>query len=34
VVEHGKRTDFSGQTGFLFEKTYSNVTFSFFSLQS
>jgi 16S rRNA (guanine(966)-N(2))-methyltransferase RsmD len=30
VVEHGKRTTFTDQTGFLMEKVYSNVTFSFF----
>jgi 16S rRNA (guanine966-N2)-methyltransferase len=31
VVEHGKRTSFLNEPGFLLEKTYSNVTFSFFS---
>ena len=31
VVEHGKRTSFLNEPGFLMEKTYSNVTFSFFS---
>jgi len=30
IVEHGKRTNFSDQPGFFQEKTYSNVTFSFF----
>jgi 16S rRNA (guanine(966)-N(2))-methyltransferase RsmD len=30
VVEHGKRTTFTDQPGFLMEKVYSNVTFSFF----
>lgn len=30
VIEHGKRTDLSQIQGFMFEKTYSNVTFSFF----
>jgi 16S rRNA (guanine966-N2)-methyltransferase len=30
IVEHGKRTDLSQIQGFMFEKTYSNVTFSFF----
>lgn len=30
VVEHGKRTSFINEPGFLMEKTYSNVTFSFF----
>ena len=30
VVEHGKRTNFHNEPGFQMEKTYSNVTFSFF----
>ena len=30
VVEHGKRTNFANEPGFVMEKTYSNVTFSFF----
>jgi 16S rRNA (guanine966-N2)-methyltransferase len=30
VVEHGKRTNFAHEPGFVMEKTYSNVTFSFF----
>lgn len=30
IVEHGKRTNLSDQPGFLQEKKYSNVTFSFF----
>jgi 16S rRNA (guanine(966)-N(2))-methyltransferase RsmD len=30
IIEHGKRTDFSEQSGFQMEKTYSNVSFSFF----
>ena len=30
IVEHGKRTHFSEEHGFVQEKTYSNVTFSFF----
>jgi 16S rRNA (guanine966-N2)-methyltransferase len=32
IVEHGKRTSFADQTGFFMEKSYSNVTFSFFRL--
>ncbi len=31
LIEHGKRTSFSDQAGFQFEKSYSNVNFSFFS---
>jgi len=30
IVEHGKRTSFADQLGFFMEKSYSNVTFSFF----
>ncbi|MFM7727569.1 MAG: RsmD family RNA methyltransferase [Flavobacteriales bacterium] len=30
VIEHGKRTNLSELEGFQFEKTYSNVNFSFF----
>ena len=30
IIEHGKRTDFSNQPGFQMEKSYSNVSFSFF----
>lgn len=31
VIEHGKRTHFSDHPAFQYEKTYSNVSFSFFS---
>jgi len=30
VIEHGKRTDLSGNRGFIQMKSYSNVRFSFF----
>ena len=30
VIEHGKRTDLSGNRGFIQIKSYSNVRFSFF----
>jgi 16S rRNA (guanine(966)-N(2))-methyltransferase RsmD len=32
VIEHGKRTNLSDQLGFQMEKSYSNVSFSFFGI--